>query len=925
MRPKKLTLCAWGPYRKKEEVDFTAFEERGIFLITGATGAGKTTIFDAITYALYGALSGDERNREKNSVRSDFADPQTPTYVELVMEHGGREYRIRRNPEYFRPRKNRKSAKTANNENFDHMTQSPASDASMDPPEGPVKKAEQEKTAGGRESLTKEKENAVLYEPEGRVIEGVREVNARLLELLGLDHAQFKKISMIAQGEFARLLVAPPGEKTKIFRQLFGTEIYEKFTQNLKSRSAKLFAKVVEQQSKLEEDIRILVSDMEQNGWNEKRGEKVAALAASDNPDYGELTECIVQMAEEAKERLDFHKKAYEEADRNVERQAALVTEQMQMNRNLDQLEEVSRERTGLQDISEEHLEKETRLKQAQNAGFVEGTEEKLIQLDKQISANRKEQEAAGREQEALREEKKELTAIVEGAEKIRELLNRKKALTDLEIEKAGFERELADKGRQLQRGQEEYLKKEQDRCKEKEAYEEADHRRKLSAIGLAAALLREGKPCPVCGSTEHPMPAHVEEDIVSEEELKRLKTELEKKEQLLSGLHERLITVKTQMESLELWIRQADEKIRTESKLLLRKQDSRFSEYFALPVQEAQKRLQKNCERAGKIEGLLQEKTAQTKRLQKVMEDLACEMQQTERCFKELLEQYGFSDAEEYRQAKLSCGEREKLQKDIANYRDRVSANGKLYTHLREMTEGGRRTDPEENERKLQKLKDERAEALRIQKQWERNLAETEKVRRLMRDKLARMKADSLEYGYVKDLENMASGNNPRKLVFEQYVLAGYFEEILRAANIRLRRMTAGRYEMERINEVGDGRIKDNLEIRVLDYYTGKYRSVRTLSGGESFKASLALALGLSDVIQSMNGGIRVDTLFVDEGFGALDEESLNQACDTLMSLVEKNRLIGIISHVRELKERIGSQLVIDKTNSGSTIRNGV
>ena len=186
-------------------------------------------------------------------------------------------------------------------------------------------------------------------------------------------------------------------------------------------------------------------------------------------------------------------------------------------------------------------------------------------------------------------------------------------------------------------------------------------------------------------------------------------------------------------------------------------------------------------------------------------------------------------------------------------------------------------------------------------------------------------MEAASAEYGYVKDLENMATGNNAKRLVFEQYVLAGYFEEILRAANLRFQKMTSGRYEMFRADEVSDGRSKDNLEIQVLDYYTGKYRSVRTLSGGESFKASLALALGMSDVIQAMNGGIRVDTLFVDEGFGALDEESLNQACDALMGLVEKNHLIGIISHVPELGERIENKLVIDKTSSGSLIKNSV
>ena len=165
-----------------------------------------------------------------------------------------------------------------------------------------------------------------------------------------------------------------------------------------------------------------------------------------------------------------------------------------------------------------------------------------------------------------------------------------------------------------------------------------------------------------------------------------------------------------------------------------------------------------------------------------------------------------------------------------------------------------------------------------------------------------------------------MACGNNGKRLVFEQYVLAGYFEEILRAANLRLSKMSGGRYELSRLGEISDGRSKDNLEIQVFDYYTGKYRSVKTLSGGESFKASLALALGMSDVVQGYSGGIRVDTLFIDEGFGAL--ESIEQACQTLLSLVEKDRLIGIISHVPELSEKIEKQIIVSKTKAGSGVR---
>ena len=213
MKPIRLTICGWGPYKGKQEIDFTGLEKRGLFLITGPTGAGKTTIFDAITYALYGSMSGEMR--EKNSVRSDFADPETPTYVELVMSHGEKRYEIYRNPEYLRPSKRAKG-------------------------------------------LTKEREKARITCADGTALEGSSEVTRFVQELLRLDLRQFKQLSMIAQGEFARLLVAPPGEKTRIFRELFGTELYERMEAKLKGKALELYKQVMECRHKMEEDISLL-------------------------------------------------------------------------------------------------------------------------------------------------------------------------------------------------------------------------------------------------------------------------------------------------------------------------------------------------------------------------------------------------------------------------------------------------------------------------------------------------------------------------------------------------------------------------------------------------------------------------------------------------------------------------------------------
>lgn len=886
MRPKKLTLCAWGPYKNKQEIDFTAFEAGGIFLITGATGAGKTTIFDAITYALYGALSGDERDKERSSVRSDFAAPETPTYVELEMVHGGKEYRILRNPEYLRPKKRR---------------------------------------GNGAVQLTKEKDNAILTYPDGRVLEGTREVNAALQELLVLDYQQFKKISMIAQGEFARMLVAPPKEKTRIFREIFGTGVYERFTTELGVRSRALYGQVMEQKHKLEEDVRLLTVELKSSEWDEELREQLMHLVSAQNWNYGELEDCLEQMETAASEAVGNQKEALAKADKAVEKLAATISREEENNRRIGELARVSEERESLKAQASAYQEMEIRFRLAVNAGFVETAALAVKQAERQYADHQEELGRLCREQESCRAEARELEAVTERADKLKKLLGLAK---ELETGKKSLEQlktQAAKEQTILQQGQEEYLRQEAVCRKQKEEYEREDHKRKLAAIGLAAELLTEGQPCPVCGSLSHPAPAKISDVIISEEELKRLKQQYESAEGKLRTAHEKLVTVKVRLEEILKQQGQTEEQCALMEQELQKEDDPLCCEYLKLPVETALQLLAKKCERAGALTELLQEKERQRKRLEEQELLLSKQLSESREAFTKALQQYGFHTREAYESAKLPKGERETLQKELEEYGNRVTANQELYRHLQDTVKKKEPADLEALRSKLRESRGQREEVLNTQKKWERCLAEVRKTVKLMREKRRSMEELSTEYGYVKDLENMATGNNAKKLVFEQYVLAGYFEEILRAANIRFRKMTDGRFEMSRVGEVGDGRVKDNLEIQVMDYYTGKYRSVRTLSGGESFKASLALALGMSDVIQAMNGGIRVDTLFVDEGFGALDEESLDQACDALMGLAERNCLIGIISHVPELRERIGSQLIIDKTSSGSMVRNSV
>ncbi len=781
MRPKQLTICAWGPYKEEEHIDFTVFEERGIFLITGPTGAGKTTIFDAITYALYGALSGDERDKERGSVRSDFADPKMPTYVELIMEHGGQIYRIRRNPEYNRPRK---------------------------------------RQGGERGGFTREKENAVLTCPDGRIIEGVREVNAALTDLLVLDYQQYKKISMIAQGEFARLLVAAPKDKTRIFREIFDTGVCERFTRSLGQQSRRLQQAVTEDHARMQEDIRMLTAGLSEGLWPEETAEALLELTRAENWNYEELLGLLKDMEKLAADRMRRERNACAPLDSRIEELSKQFASLQEENRNRQRLAQVCAERERLAAEADEQKKREQRLELGQRA-----------------------QQAAEAET-ALEHRQREV--------------EKSKTMWEQLEKRAVVERDT------LERMRSEYLEKETRSRELTEAYEEADRIRRRSAIGIAVSMLETGKPCPVCGSVNHPSPASPEGCTITEAQLQEKKDASARADRQLREYHAQVAAQAARVEEVE-----------------------------------AQK---KTCEEA------LREEQSNLK--------------QAEAAFADCLRVLCFDSAQAYQSAKLSARDADRLRQQMQDYRSRVAGNEELYQHLLETVKETEPLDLEKQKEALDGLRRQREECLSTQRIWSQHMTDVSRARKLMEEKLARVQEHSRVYGYVKDLENLASGNNARRLVFEQYVLAGYFEEILRAANIRFRRMTSGRYEMSRAEEVGDGRVKDNLEIQVMDFYTGKSRSVRTLSGGESFKASLALALGMSDVIQAMNGGIRVDTLFVDEGFGALDEESLEQACDALMGLVEKNHMIGIISHVQELGDRIRCKLVIEKSNTGSKVR---
>lgn len=867
MKPVELRISGWGPYKELQTIDFTRMEERGLFLITGATGAGKTTIFDAVMYALYGCMSGEVR--EKGSVRSDFAKPDTPTFVELSMTHKGESYHIYRNPEYLRPRKR--------------------------------------KGADGKE-LTKEKEKAILTLPDGSSVEGSSEVTRKIEELLCLDYRQFKQISMIAQGEFTKLLTASSQEKTKIFRQIFDTGLYERIAQLLKERSNAIYKEVSGYRHKMDEDVE-LYHPLEESA------EVFATLVQGEAYDY----EAVLAFLKEEKKRIGKEEKEVLAQYQKLEERTLVLNGKLveaQKAAELQKSLERETERKQLLDHRKEEMQqKEILLWKADRAGEIRQQEllceESAKQIDKIKQQIRHLQEETGlREQQILSLQKlPEYQADFEAACELKEKLSEQERESEHNIKLC---KQLEAQLKQLQ---EVYLKLEQEELFARQTYEETEHRYRHNLAGILSSELEENRPCPVCGSLHHPAPAAVTEEHLTREKVDQAKkTWLQKQEKTMHQHGETMVARGKAEQAKE----KGGELIKTIGQLQERKEQ--------LPG-EIKVLLSKYTRKSfeGELNRLLQLRVERAEK-QEQIGNLQEELQKGQELFREreeerdiLLTKYGFASREEYQGSLLSKEQIEAGKRELQDYEKNCRANEELLQHLKEQVQELVLADPVKLKEELKEaLEEKRAvQQMLSKKQESRNL--TERTYSSLKTKLAGLKETMERYTLVKGLDDLANGNNKKRLVFEQYVLISCFEEILYAANLRLQTMSAGRYELRRVRGIVDARSKDNLEMEVLDYYTGKYRSVKTLSGGESFKVSLSLALGMSDVIQAQSGGIRVETMFIDEGFGTLDGESLDQACLVLQGLTESNRLIGLISHVPELSEKIPDQIRIHKTNTGS------
>lgn len=915
MRPLTITLSAFGPYASETVIDMKSLGKSGLYLITGDTGAGKTTIFDAITYALYGALSGSNRN--PSMMRSKYASADIPTFVELIFENKGKEYRVKRSPEYERPAKR-------------------------------------------GEGMISQGATAELYMPDGSVITKNREVTEKVTEIIGIDFERFVGIAMIAQGDFLKLIMASTAERIEIFRQIFKTNLYSNLQNTLKFEAKKC----KDDYEKLNLSINqyvgsVLCAETDVLNFQLQK-------AKEGNLPFSETEELINKILSNDNEKEKNLLKIIEKNEKEQEELNKIITKANEVFNAKEKLENHENEQKNLQKTLENALKTlETAQKNAEKG---KKTDEKIAKLKEKLKDYT--------ELETLENKLSDLKKS-----NILYLEKQKNLLKD----KEKFSKELTDKKARLEilKSVDAEKEKQQIKCDEFEALKtkvktaykyykehnlaEKDFNEKVFAYrlsakksdmlfetfeqmnrafldeqaGILASELKEGKKCPVCGSTSHPSLAKISQNAPSESELKQAKVDAE--------------TARKDAEQKSLESGKADAKAKELKKQTeiavfeiigecefskIKERIFEFSDELKIKIDEAQKQLDELKEKASqkqnieeKIPTLEKENAENEKNLTELVGLISAnsaDIKNAEKELAKLKENLEFETLEKAQTALSALEkEREQIQKEyddaFENYNDLKSQNDVLegsIKALKAQIKDAKDIDITKQNDHLEILKSEKSEFSETLSEIKTRISVNKSVIDALSVKSKELESAEKKRALVVSLSNTANGNlgGKQKIMLETYVQMNYFDRIIRRANTRMMIMTGGQYELKRSETANDKKSQIGLELNVIDHYNGSERSVKTLSGGESFKASLSLALGMSDEIMSSAGGIRIDTMFVDEGFGSLDDESLSQAISALMSLSESNRLVGIISHVAELKDKIDKMIVVRKDKSGGS-----
>ncbi|BDR74752.1 AAA family ATPase [Clostridium tetani] len=1042
MKPLKLTMCAFGPYADVQIIDFTELDNRNIFLINGPTGAGKTTIFDAISYALFGEASNT--NKDRDGLRSDFASQETITYVDLEFSLRDKKYKVTRYPQ--QPRK---------------------------------------KSRG--EGFTYKNSEAFLILSEGNTVSGVTLVEEKINEILGINKNQFRQIVMLPQGEFRKLLEADSSEREIIFRKIFGTEHFEKFQKVLDDKRKEIYKDIAKVNTERITNVKRV--DVTNN-------EELSKIIDKENLNFKEIILGIEEIIENDEiQEQNLSKKIEEINGEEIKIQNEIVLLE-EVNKKIKEKEEYEKKYKELIFQKEEYENKKDKLYQGRKAlevtmlennfkekeNYFQLKEKEYIEVEQRVNLYRKKVEESIKklkEEESKEEERKEtsnkLTILKSFQNKVRDYEEKKNRLEQIKGELEKKQKEYSSLGSKIKNDRtklnnlnkefvelqkcevekEKILSKVEEKeviCNDmrdfykyynsylinikkhgnlkinfdkiekkymetKLKYEIMEDNFKKGQAGILAKDLKDGVKCPVCGSKHHPSPAEMIKGVPTEEKLNQIKYEFdeikEQRDMILQNMSDlngvitssneiisdyklklekslgkiieeywkkdilNFISIKgkeiaLEVENLKEKLKQIEEdnkkKINIknslikleeeieENNILLEKLNEEYKDSFAkvkseessilaiekeIPekfrsVPELNKKIKNIENKLLELNQLLEKarkeyevinneyislKTNKKSKLENLQE-LLKEIEKNKDNMNKKIIECGLKDYNNYLAVKLSEDQLKSLDEDIQDYNQNIKIIKFNLNRAINNSKDLEFIDLDIIKEKLEKVNQEKNQLNReyniVFSRLDNNIKTLKEIKKL-NEKISEKEDD---YKIIGELARISNGDNDERITFERYVLAAYFDEIIAAANIRLSKMTGGRFLLSRKEEKGKGRRQEGLELEVFDNYTGKARHVKTLSGGESFKASLSLALGLADVIQSYAGGISLDTIFIDEGFGTLDPESLDNAIETLVELQNGGRLVGIISHVPELKERIDSILEIIPTKEGSKAR---
>lgn len=914
MRPIRLTIAGFGPYAGTQELDFEKLGKSGLYLITGDTGAGKTTIFDAITYALFGAASGE--NREVNMLRSKYAGPEQPTFVELMFSYDGKIYTVRRNPEY-------------------------------------------ERAKARSTGTTKQIADAQLTYPDGRIVSKLREVDKAITGIIGLNREQFAQVAMISQGDFRKLLQADTRERQKIFRDIFGTGLFVSLQEQLKSRTAQVQGELRQTSASIRQYVEGIVCVEDSLHAPDAQKARLGELPMDAVMD---LLPALIEEDERVQERLNAQLELVEQQMESVVAQLAKAASYQAAKQVLAQKKTAEKETIVRLDAAAARLHtaqdtiahQETLGRQIAALELLlpvyDELDEKAQEIDQKERAQkaalitletaRKTGEVLSADAVRLKAERQELDSIGEEKERIsakkKSLEDRRQKLRTLYAQLDA----LKQQKQTLEVKQQAYLAAQTESGRLQQIYD-ARHKAFLDEqAGVMAAALTPGVPCPVCGSAEHPHPAVLSQKAPTEAEVKKAKKEYEAAQNAAEKASREASAQRGIVETTEENLR-SELAVQMEGVFLADAQDVIKAEGVQLSDQIRQLETQlgeiaaKEARRA-ELDCLIPQKEKLQEEAQK---EVAAANEQLAALAASVLE---LSRQIAALRAKLSHDNKAAAQRELISLKQTLNAlKGALkraeeahsaakeelaairasIVQLTAQLEGKTEMPTESLEEAKKELTEQKALTLHRQKEVHARLSANTSAQKNIAEKAKQMAQLEKRFAWMRALCDTANGNltGKDKIMLETYIQTTYFDRILERANLRLRKMSGGQYDLKRRRSAGNRLSQSGLELDIVDHINTTERSVNTLSGGEAFLASLSLALGLSDEVQ-MSTGIRLDTLFVDEGFGSLDSEALGKAYATLAGLTEGNRLVGIISHVTELKERIDKQIVVTKNRAGGS-----